>query len=321
MIRNFGSSGVENQPLGLDLGIDTLSYSQKNNLLTQYNSNLSNLPLSQQLGYLPTYGATTNPVRSLVQVVGSAYDTSGNGGRKQVRLKDGTLVIAVKTSTPSVILYKSTDGGGTWSSLYAYGTLSSPLDVSLATNGTYIYTLISAGAGTSVDVFNTSGSKISSSNADTGQTFMGNCSLTYSQSDNTLHAAWASKNSTYPNSFNIRYAKGVINSDGSVTWGSVTQITPSNTSGFDNRNPTITVKNGLPTIIFDFANGSYYIQSYVYNGTSWNGYTVYSGTTYTQSYPSATVDNSGNIHVVWHGLDSTDTTKYNIRYSKSPTVG
>jgi hypothetical protein len=48
---------------------------------------------------------------------------------------------------------------------------------------------------------------------------------------------------------------------------------------------------------------------------------IYSGTTYTQSNPSATVDGAGAIHVVWQGYDATDNSSLNIRYSKSTDGG
>jgi hypothetical protein len=307
---------------------DNLSPSQKSSLLTQYNSSLNTNVLANQLGYLPTYGATTYPSRSAVQVINSAFDTSGNGGRKLVRLSNGTLVATVKTPASTVILYKSTDGGGTWSALVNPVSPTSLQDVSITTNGTYIYVLVNFNsASVWYGVYNTSGVQVSGAYLDNNtQTAMGNCSITYSQSDNTLHAAWASKNATYPNSFNIRYAKGTINSDGSVTWGSVIQVSTVNTVNTDVQSPSIVAVNGNPAILFTINS---------IGGTSQNvccsrwssgsfvstyPYTV-SAASYYQTLPSATVDGTGTIHVVWQGYDSTDSTYYNIRYAKSTDGG
>jgi hypothetical protein len=309
---------------------DNLSATQKKSLLDQYNTNIS--PITSQLGYLPTYGATTNPSRSAVSVVASAYDTSGNGGRKLVRLANGNLISVVWKSpaTSTLYLYKSTDNGATWTQLCSVSSMGGYY--SIATNGSKVYLtgtndssaflfswVIDPSTQTNVDIRNTGNVTV-----DSGQTTFSGLSNVYSSTDNTLHAAWASKNSTYPNSYNIRYAKGTIASDGSVTWGSVTQVTTASTTGSDSKYPSVVMSGTNPLIIYSFGTSSssnQQIKCYnVSNSTTTNVYSVTS-TVYTQSNPSATVDGTGAIHVVWHGLDATDTSVYNIRYSKSTDGG
>jgi len=160
---------------------------------------------------------------------------------------------------------------------------------------------------------------------DSNQTAIGKVSLTINPQGTELQAAWSSRSSTFPNSFNIRYAKGTINGDGSVTWGAVTQVTAVNLAGGNNLNPTIVIRqDGNPVIMYDYNSGSAYnaILSQSFNGTSWSSaVNVFRLNSYTQSSPSAVVDKDGVIHVAWYGIDATDTSTHHIRYSSSPDGG
>jgi hypothetical protein len=253
--------------------------------------------------------------RTDATVVASAYDTSGNGGRKLARLSNGTLVIAMKDGTSGAYLYKSTDNGNTWSQIaYLFYNIA---DISISTNGVYIFVAFTQNsANVRSYTFDEQGTAIQSSfPVDSGQTAVGNISLTINEAGTELHAAWASKNSTYSNSMNLRYAKGTINqSDGSVTWSGVTQVSSNNTTGQDRKNPSIILNsNGYPVIVHDYNVGTTTnrIQTYTYNGSSWALYVVGAIDGYTQSSPSAifvpqSVNGlaNGRIWVAWHGKDS-----------------
>lgn len=279
-------------------------------------------------------------------VVAQAYDTSGNGGRKLVRLDNGNLISIVKnTSTLTAYIYKSLDGIA-WSQL-CYFSLNQLGDITIQSNGTYLY-VICATTNKRIAYFvvNTdtqSNVDISSSYAyveQTDQTAIGNVSIAINEAKTELHATWASKNSTYPNSFNIRYAKGTINGDGTVTWSAVTQVTKINTTNQHIQNPSIGInKNGYPFITTEFSySSSFQINFFTTSFTtqdfttlcdaSWGNKAIYSGSTYTQSSPSAIfVPQSinglanGRIWVAWHGKDATDTTSTNIRVSYSDDLG
>lgn len=155
-------------------------------------------------------------------------------------------------------------------------------------------------------------------------------SLAFSNDKTALTVAMGIKNSTYPNSFNIVSAKST---DGGVTWtkqdgtAGVDQITSSNSTGQDWGYPEIKYMSNDKPIIFMVFNQSsnYNLRRYAYT-TSWTALgTIYDGTTYAQSSPSATVQkygaNAGRIEVVWHGKDATDTSVNNIRYSYSDDNG
>lgn len=259
-------------------------------------------------------------------VSGSGYTTIGNGGRKLVRLDNGNLYSVMKNST-SYFIQKSTDGTN-WSS-FKTATYTTVQDVCLSTNGKYIYMAISFNNSSfGVIGFDESGNVVSSVSVDNAnQTALGNVSLAINETKTELHAAWASKNSTYPNSFNIRYAKGTINADGTVTWGTVLQLKIDNATGTNTTNPTIVVRsNGLPVIIADYNNSEsnrIWCSTFTSSTTFSNGF-IYTNNDYIQSSPSAifvpqSINGLANglIANAWMGKDATSNDEYYIHFSKS----
>lgn len=283
------------------------------------------------------WDTSTTITRSDVSVVASAYDTSGNGGRKLVRLDNGWLVaIVTTTAAKTFYLMVSKDNGLTWSQLCFRNTATnySVYQVALINKGNNIYVIeyadnlnffkIDALTQTNIDISST---KVI---VDSGQSAFNGCSLTINDTGTELHAAWASKNATYPNSFNIRYAKGTINADGSVTWGAVEQVSTANTTGYDKKNPTIAMRASVPHLFYDWARtNEYAIVHRKKETTSWSGNQyVYSDATYAQSNPSAIFVpqsinglTNGRIWVAWHGFDSTHTSTHNIRIAYSDDGG
>lgn len=251
-----------------------------------------------------------------VQVVNSAYDTSGNGGRKLVRLSDGNLIAIARNSTTDFRLYKSTNFGVSFTLIKI--EIGSFNDVAIATDGTNILVITSLGTGICrFFKYDENGTQIGSFvDVDSSQTAMGNVSLTI-DSNGHLHAAWSSKNATYPNSFNIRYSKST---DGGVTWASPTQKTTYNNSIEQVTNPSIICDiNNLPVILCKQTSGTTY-QIYAILNDNSKKYLI-SVATYTQYNPSATVDSNGVIHVVWEGKDATSNNQENIYYSYSSNYG
>lgn len=260
-----------------------------------------------------------------VQVVNAAYDTSGNGGRKLVRLDNGWLIAGVRHNTSNVVyVYKSIDNGATWNQLATLDTgniTTSGELFALSTKSNKLYIIYSTGTTVRVSTYDaiSGGATIPIGVIiDSAQTATGAVSITI-DSNGHLHAAWASKNATYPNSFNIRYSKST---DGGVTWASPIQVTVFNTSGVDGKNPSIVIANdGNPKIVYELnGGGSNNIRILRYDGASWSSTVIYTLSGYTQVNPSATVDSNGVLHVAWAGTDSGDAT-FNIRYSISSDNG
>lgn len=268
-------------------------------------------------------------------VVASAYDTSGNGGRKLVRLKSGRLVAVVRkpTSMYQLLLEYTDNNWATKTEVTVLSTSNTLVDACLETDGVNVFVLLNqkwSGAGsTTFRSYNGStmtliGSATTLDSA--GVTDVGNCSMILNGSN--LESTWSNKNSTYSSSFNIRYAKGTINADGSVTWGVVEQITVENTSGRDVRNPSLTLdKDSKPIIIVEHFDGTNYVIRRWKKDVSWSQVPIYT-TTYVQSSSSVIfVPQSinglanGRIWVAWYGYDSTDTTTYGIKVSYSDDGG
>ncbi|WP_432775269.1 Ig-like domain-containing protein [Brevibacillus gelatini] len=270
-----------------------------------------------------------------VTVVNQPYDTSGNGGRKLVRLSNGWFVAAIRnTSDLKVYFFKSLDNGQTWQRIgWTYAGVTDVGNFAIACKDTIVYLVQfsgTAGDFYKFDAATQTDSEISRvAFIESGQNDIGpGVSLAINEAGTELHAAWASKNSNYPNSFNIRYAKGIVDENGNVTWGSVTQVTANGGTNIHAQNPCIVVRNDKPFIFCENSASSRRIMVFTTTFTTQeltgsafpvNGFgnkTVYVVTTYPQSSPCAVVDNDGVIHVVWHGKDSTQNIE-NIRYSKS----
>lgn len=254
-------------------------------------------------------------------VVAQPYSTAGNGGRKLVRLSNGTLIAILKEPTNyNMRIYKSTDEGANWSPFGkgAWSTLNGNGDYALvATGNTFVVISTYATSMIRFEKFDgiTEKELFVPGTIDSNQSAVGNVSLAIDPTNGHLHAAWASKNATYPNSFNIRYAKST---DGGATWSAVTQMTNHNTATINRVSPCIVVVNSVPVILNTYQNNSFYE---IHARLPSNNYVVYAGTTYVQSNPTAVVDKDGVIHVSWGGANASSPSISYIRYSKSTDGG
>ncbi|MDT0160256.1 hypothetical protein [Bacillus sp. AG4(2022)] len=263
-------------------------------------------------------------------VTNQAFDTEGNGSRKSVRLSNGWIIAGAK-STNGLTLFISKDNGINFTTFYNY-TSAAVTDFSLATNGTYVYLVFNTATNISFTVLNNAGTLIQGlTNLETlnSQTSISNESITINETGTEIHASWMSKNSAYPNSFNIRYAKATINTDGSLMWATVTQLTTFNTAGQDVKKPSIVTRgDGNPVIFHEYVNGSVNeIRALQFDGLNWNVRGVYNGGSYSQSSPSAIFVpqhinglTKGRIWVAWEGTSST-LASFRIRTSYSDDGG
>jgi hypothetical protein len=271
-------------------------------------------------------------------VVSGAFYTDSNNGRKAVRLSNGWIVCAVKSSG-ELRLYVSKDKGKTFSLLG--NRAANLIDIAITSKGTVIYMVLCVGstmvAWHKFDALDGNGGDYAALPSyatawlDTGLTSLGNADIAINEAGTELHAAWSCRTSTYTQSYNIRYAKGTINVDGSVTWGSASQVTTFSTDNYNAGNPSIVVANGNPIILHDqdtpSAGGTIFARWL--NGSTWNGKVVFSvGGTLQADHTSAIyvpksvngLDN-GRIWVVWDGTDSTYNFVSNIRVSYSDDLG
>ena len=285
--------------------------------------------LNEVVNTVPNY--TTYDRTTPISVVNSAYTTSATA--RPQKLSNGWIVTAEYDSTNAQIKFNiSKDEGTTWNQLCYYNCGSATWNFSIASYGTMIYFVLTSTAGTGLYFLKFD----ATSQTNVGLPFTalyegtGNgsgCSIAVS-STGILTIAWSSKNSSYPNSSNILSIKS--NNSG-TTWtkqdgtSGVDQLTTGNSSGVNSITPYVVYdKNDKPVICYAYQHTTaWQIKNINWTGTEWIAYIIYNSgsNSYTQSNPVATLQkygaNAGRIWVTWHGLDSTDTTRNNIKVSYS----
>lgn len=284
-------------------------------------------------------------------IVNQLYDINGGSGRKLIRLNNGWLATILKT-TNDIYIYISRNNGDTWQSLYQIIGLTSLKDAAITTDGKSIFLLYSANNSSNNSVH------FGKINAETGveesnkiivpnSIFVGKVAFTINKDKNELHAAWQSTVSAFPNSINILYAKGIIDTNGTITWGTVEQITYWNNIDRGMDIHSIFIRENIPNILFSTSNISLADISQV-TGSSIGIFkndkslTVHSSVNYNWSFKNIYYHENpsyrpylpstiyvpkeinglenGRIWVVWHGADSIDT-YHQIRVSYSDDDG
>lgn len=273
----------------------------------------------------------TNIDRQNTTIASGPLSTS-NEGRKLVRLDNGWLVSAYINGTLQIFYSVSKDNGLTWTTLGYINVMYDPsIYVSICSKGTRVFSLVVTDGATantfiSFDALTANGGSLSGWTLDSNQTSFGaGCSIAINEAKTELHACWSSKNNTYPNSFNIRYSKGTINSDGTVTWGTVEQITTYNGGNDRSLRPSIACVKNKPFIAYQVTGGSSIVIRYY---SPLGSGAMYVGGNYNQDSPSVLyVPQSinglvnGRIWVTWYGSDSIDANVANIRICYSDDLG
>ena len=254
-------------------------------------------------GYWYVRGAVAGPLPKGT-VVNSPYVLSSVGGRKTALMSNGWIVVVARAASYFFFYVDKRDGLGYRPLMYANSTDIASNDVAIAANGTMLH--IVCGWGTTqirharVDVTTATNANIASNFASiihNNLTTVSQVSLTVDPSTGYLHAAWQCRNSTHPNTHNVYTASS---SNGGVTWNSPTGLTLDATTGNDRGDPTIVVYKGVQTVFFRLYDGSAFsLYAATFKGGSWSHTKVMNGGAVSQSYPSAVVDQTGIIHVVW----------------------
>lgn len=271
-----------------------------------------------------------------VNVVSQSYLVSQMA--RPVRLSNGWLVGAVRNSSNNhVYLYVSKDNGKSW--LFVSSSAYSISQFALASKGTTVYVLGNdpGYSNLTMSILNIATYPLgfdgfsNNLNIDSGQASWGSgIAMAITPDGTKLWWAASTKNSSYPNSFNIRAGSIPILLDGTLgTPSSVKQVSKANTAGQNIINPSIIfASDGQPIILHEVGiPGSNQIIAAKETGTDFGvatGYNwlikaVYNGGAYVQSSPVAIVTPNGKQHVAWHGADSSDTVNSYICYSNATT--
>jgi hypothetical protein len=259
-----------------------------------------------------------------VTISPNPYTTAGSGGsRKVLRFGNRLIVAAMDKNAKKWYVFYS-DNGSPWNILTNGTNAQSIQDVCIEKISDDKFVLFHGwdNAGIAyivIDAF--TGTWLFNGNVDSGQTAIGTISAIRNLMGAEIHLFWSSKNSTYSNSFNIRYSKGTINANGSITWSSPQQWTVNNTANVDAQNPCALVTPTRVLCFYDFHNGSslYQIRILICNSglIPQADNIVYSGAGYFQAYVTACRAPSGRLWIAWHGTDPIDSSYVNIRVSFS----
>lgn len=273
----------------------------------------------------------TSPIETIydrttpVQVVNAAYDTSGNGGRKLVRLDNGWLVSGALNGT-TVQFYVSKDKGGTFIPLCNIAGWNTT-NFAITSSGNFIYVLINNASVFAVASIKFDATTVTNTNilstavtVDNAQTAIGFVSLAI-DSNGHLHAAWSSKNATYPNSFNIRYSKST---DGSVTWASPTQVTVYNATTDNCIDPDIKLNGNNNAVIIYNRNRPVAVNDRIEARIETNFTTVitiHAVASYNQLKPSSDILSDNTMGCIWQGYSASNPSTYHIYFKTSVDNG
>lgn len=233
-------------------------------------------------------------------VTNNPFSTEGNGGRKSVRLSNGTIVASARNVT-DLYFYKSLDRGETFQSSLNFG-MSGVNDWAIVNNKDYIFIIHAVDTNIiRVRTYRNNFTLINSVNISTNSTLIEKVSATINKEGTEIHICWSDKHSIYPSSFNIRYCKGIILSGGSVNWGSVEQVTTSDISDFTNTSITLKGSEELSilTLVYTPSSKSYQIRRYSKDINGWSILNYSSADTYVKSAPMHCRDINKKIILVW----------------------
>lgn len=282
-------------------------------------------------------------INNATVATGTGLSVNGNGGRKIARLSNGNLVTVIKdTSNNLVRIHSSTNKGLTWSEIATDSPFSGLVDATIAVFGNrFIVTVVYSGSTVWSRVFESDGTKLNGYTVDSSAYAGGMISSAINSAGNEIHLTWSSRSSIYSNSYNIKYAKGTIRTDGTISWNPIEQVTFVNTSGYDYYRPSLILLGNVPYIFFDYAYPTYpvYIIGVMSKGllskelndtstkSDWGSKIIETGSTTKFSTSPLFVPQSingltnGRIWVSWHAKDSVDTAKFNVRTSYSDDAG
>jgi hypothetical protein len=144
---------------------------------------------------------------------------------------------------------------------------------------------------------------------------------------NNLHVVWTGAQSGYSSEPQIYYSKST---NSGTSWGNYT-IVNSTQGAYRQESPSIVADSSDKLhVVWAALDSTYtsntqikYSKSTDY-GASWSANVIINSSpsnTYSQQYPSLTVDSSNGIHVYWQGKDASAPTYFQIKKSKSDDGG
>ncbi|MEK8196275.1 sialidase family protein [Lysinibacillus sp. FSL M8-0134] len=247
-------------------------------------------------------------------VTTEAYSTINTGGRKLIRLQDGTLVAVVFLNNSFIKVHISKDNGVNWTQAMALGIAAS-VDVCIVPiNAIQVGLLYSYGSSIRYRTLTRNGDNFTAGT----EMVLDNpsnphrVSLEIDPNTGHLYAAWSGQKTPYATSHNIIRS---ISTDKGVTWSAASFVTDFNVSSISCVFASVVVRNNQPIYIYRMTDATSYtiLARFLENG-SWVQKTIFlAQNNQNMGDNSAVVDKDGVIHVVW-----TRSETYNfLWYSKS----
>lgn len=249
-------------------------------------------------------------------IVAGAYDTSGGGGQKIVRLSDNSIVVAVYDSSASeIIFYRSTDGGTTWAQLCYISAASAAGQYALASTVTTVYCIVAPTSATSNSFYAFDATTVTNtaqtvkSTPDTGMTAFGPGTSIAIDGNGYVQATWSIHNSQ-SGTWAIRKGQST---DNGATWAVSWWSTP---NAYDFYDSCLVIFSNLPVIVSTMYTGAQYQLVATYNAGN-SSSVIQPELPNTLGKPDQSIDGNGILHVVWHGEDANTPGTFQIKYSKS----
>ena len=299
----------------LNIGDDLFINNTLNRIVNRENSMST---IDKTIKSLQSYNAIidkTTPVNAAIV----SGDTSFNNGDKIVMDTNGNIYV-VYFYNSQVYCRKSSDDGTTWTDLgfpliSGYAQFSPSIAIDSLNNLHVVWQGLDSSNTTYTQI------KYSKFNGTTWSSWINIQTISgYSQyypsiaidSLNNLHVVWHGYDSSNAN-IQIKYSKF-----NGTTWSSWINI--QTVSGYSQIYPSIAIDslNNLHVVWqgWDVSNATYQIKYSKFNGTTWSSWiNIQPISGYNQYSPSIAIDSLNNIHVVWYGIDSSNTYQQ-IKYSK-----
>lgn len=303
-------------------------------------------------GYWYVKGAAVGPLGPGV-ITNLAY-SKANFGDKITRLSNGWLVAAAKQDNTEIFLFKSMDGGVSWTPLcsVSQGAAGSIGTYAIASDGTKVYVAV-ARAITNNTVNYTVFDALTVQNIRlTDYTTKQINNMTHATVTQIqiyvdpltkfVHVAWIASSAGSSPTQNVYHS---VSTNGGTTWSSTTMVTTAITTDgrFNYTNLGLTTDSkGFVTIfatsgirlmpsnstaavycVYVFKNNTTFGTTHMYVNSGWSFKIAYdpNSTSFMQTQVTGVKDKDGYFHATWLGYDTVINNIYNVFYGRSRDDG
>ncbi|WDU77506.1 MULTISPECIES: Ig-like domain-containing protein [Lysinibacillus] len=303
-------------------------------------------------GYWYVKGAAVGPLGPGV-ITNSAY-SKANFGDKITRLSNGWLVAAAKQDNTEIFLFKSMDGGVSWTPLcsVSQGATGSIGTYAIASDGTKVYVAVARSITNNTVNYTVFDALTVQNTRLTDYTTKQINNVTHATVTQIqiyvdpltkfVHVAWIASSSGSSPTQNVYHS---VSTNGGTTWSSTTMVTTAITTdgrySYTNLGLT-TDSKGFVTIfatsgirlmpsnssaavycVYVFKNNTTFGTTHMYVNSGWSFKIAYdpNSTSFIQTQVTGVKDKDGYFHATWLGYDTVINNIYNVFYGRSRDDG